>query len=169
MKIYICGYARHGKDTVADILSNWYGLRHESSSHIAMREFLRNTLACQYGLRYASEEHCYEDRVNHRALWFNIIKRYGEGDPARLSRLIFRDNDLYVGIRNVEEFYASMMERLVDLSIWVDASERLGKTEGKDSNNLNPDDCDIVIRNNGTRKELEQKLSRVFEPMFRKA
>jgi ribose 1,5-bisphosphokinase PhnN len=56
MKLFICGPARHGKDTVAAVLRENYGLTHESSSHFCMRVFLREALEARYGLVYDSEE-----------------------------------------------------------------------------------------------------------------
>lgn len=161
MKFMICGYARHGKDTVADILKATFGLRHESSSHIAMREFLREELADRFGLVYESEEDCYNDRVNHRAKWFDLISEFNQNDPARLCRLIYRTNDIYVGIRSVEELKAARREGLFDLSVWVDASQRIGP-EPKSSNTITADDCDFIISNNGREEELGRKVKRTF-------
>lgn len=157
----ICGYARHGKDTVADILKATFGLRHESSSHIAMREFLRDQLAERFGLVYESEDDCYKDRVNHRAKWFDLIAEYNKDDPARLCRLIYSDNDIYVGIRSYWEFASAQHDGLFDLSVWVDASERIGP-EPLSSNTITMNDCDFVIMNNGTLEDLNKKVKRTF-------
>lgn len=157
----ICGYARHGKDTVVDILKETFGLRHESSSHIAMREFLREELESRFGLVYESEEDCYKDRVNHRAKWFDLISEFNHNDPARLCRLIYRTNDIYVGIRCVDELKAARQGGLFDLSVWVDASDRIGP-EPLSSNTITRDDCDFVILNNGGLEDLSHKVKRTF-------
>ena len=162
----ICGYARHGKDTVADILKETFGLRHESSSHIAMREFLREELADRFGLVYESEEDCYKDRVNHRAKWFDLISEYNRDDLARLCRLVYETNDIYVGIRCVWEFKAAKYQRLFDLSVWVDACGR-HESEPVSSNTITRDDCDFVIINNGTEEELGRKVKRTFFYMLK--
>lgn len=159
----ICGYARHGKDTVADIVKQRYGLKHESSSHIAMREFLRTALYLEYGLSYPSEEACYEDRVNHRDKWFNIISAYNRMDKARLAKLIFRDSDIYVGIRCREEFAAARDFGLFDLSVWV---KRPGMPpEPENSNTLQEQDCDLTLCNGGSIEDLLVKIPRIFDPM----
>ena len=161
MKLYICGYARHGKDQVAQFLTEDFGLRHESSSHIAMRLFVRTKLALA-GITYPDEDACYEDRVNHRKFWYDAILEYNTPDRAKLSREIFKTNDMYVGIRNAEELAAAKAENLADLIIWVDATERVGTIEGKDSNQITPNDCDVVVPNNGTLDELRARLQRLF-------
>lgn len=163
MKLYICGEARHGKDTVAEIISDSYGLSFRDSSKMAMDIFLRESLL-DYGLRYRSDEECYQDRVNHRKLWFDLITAFNGSDPSRLSREIFERADIYVGIRNRFEFLES--KSMADLSIWVDASERIGRVPGEDgyrSGLVLPSDCDIVIQNNGSRAELEDKVHRLCD------
>jgi len=160
IKLFICGYARHGKDSVAEILQRRFGLRHESSSHLAMRLFLREELK-KHDLVYETEEACYADRLNHRQLWFDIIKNYNSSDLSRLSRAIFADNDIYVGIRNCREFKTAQENNVVDLSVWVDATQRLGTIE-KGSITIEPSDCDFTVLNNGSYQDLEIKIFRIF-------
>jgi len=165
MKIMICGYARHGKDHAAEVIKRWFGLRHESSSNIAMRLFIREGLAVRHGLTYATEAECYADRVNHRPLWFDMVCEFNKEDPTRLTRAIFKDWDVYVGIRNVTELRAAKEANLVDLIIWVDGSERL-PPENVDSNTITANDCDVTVTNNGTVEEFEDKLVRLFHAIY---
>lgn len=161
-KLIICGHARHGKDTVAGIVQKSFGFTFESSSHIAMRCFLRRQLAYYYGLVYSSDQECYLDRVNHREKWFDLIRLYNTPDKSKLAELIFRDNDIYVGIRSVEELDETRRNGVFDLAIWVDASNRV-PPEPKTSNTITEDDCDFSIANNFGFTELEQKVKRIFK------
>jgi len=167
MRLFICGPARHGKDTVAYILREEFGLTHESSSHLAMRIFLRQLLGQKYGLWYASDDHCYEDRVNHREIWYNEIKAYNAVDLSRLSREIFNFCDIYVGIRDREEFLAS--KYLATLSIWVDARPRLeitGQEQAFQSKLVREQDCDFTICNAGTLDDLRRKVRGLFNLIY---
>jgi len=51
------------------------------------------------------------------------------------------------------------------LIIWVDASERLPK-EGSDSFNIDISCADVIINNNGTLKELTDKVQRIGDSLF---
>lgn len=160
MKLFICGHARHGKDTVAEIIRDDFGLSFDSSSHFAMNRFLRDELKNRYGLTYETAEECYRDRVNHRAKWFQIIADYNLDEPRRLSEEIFKAHDIYVGIRNRVELYDA--RDLADFAVWVDASKRVPIPEGVGSNNITPDDCDFSIPNNGDIRALYQKVRKIF-------
>lgn len=81
-KLLILGHARHGKDTVADIIAEITGFTHISSSRRLLSVFLMDVLREKYGLEYESEEEAFEDRVNHRDKWFNEISEYNKEDPA---------------------------------------------------------------------------------------
>jgi hypothetical protein len=166
MKLFICGYARHGKDEVAGILKRCFGASHESSSHIAMKEFLREELATKYGLVYESEDDCYADRVNHRALWHKIISEYNRDDLTRLSRLIFSKHDIYVGIRCRRELWASLVAGVGDMAVWVDATKRVGTIEPDSSNTITTDDCLFTITNNESISELRFRVGRVFSRLL---
>ena len=156
--LMICGYARHGKDTVAELLADYANMTFESSSHFVAERLILPALADKYG--YKDAEECYQDRMNHRSEWFDLICEYNKDDPARLSREIFKVHDMYVGIRNAKEFIAAREQGVCDLSIWVDASQR-HPPEGQDSNTIKSSMCDLVIENNHPLDVLKAKVKRL--------
>lgn len=157
-KIMLMGHGRHGKDTVAEILRDELGLSFSSSSLYCAQAFIYDTIKDLNG--YTSFEECYEDRLNHRSLWAALIKSYNQKDPARLSREIFEEHDIYVGIRSDHEFQTAKEEELFDFAVWVDASER-EPYESAESFNIDKSCADIVINNNGTEDELRRRLDQL--------
>lgn len=154
-KIMIMGHARSGKDTLAEIIKDEAGLSFEGSSSFCAEAFIY--VAIKGILDYRCIEECIEDRVNHRGLWASLIKAYNWDDPARLSREILANNDIYVGIRSRREFDAAKEEGLFGLAIWVDASRRV-EDEPSDSFDIDISRADIVIDNNGTEEEFVQRV-----------
>lgn len=151
-KIVITGYARHGKDTVCEILRDNHNYSFESSSHVLAEEVVYPYLAPIYG--YNSIDECYADRVNHRKEWFDILVEYNTPDLTRLGRKIFEQYDIYCGLRNVHELHAMRLKGMYDLLIWVDAFDRVGTIEGSDSMSITPDYADIILFNNGSLYDL---------------
>jgi hypothetical protein len=151
-KLLILGHARHGKDTVAEILRDNHGLSFASSSL-----FLAERIMLPYfesiGEPYASLEECYADRGNHRATWHNQIAAYNTPDKARLPREILEVADAYVGMRSDAEFAAS--RELFDHVVWVDASGRGLSPEDRSSFNITQTPDMYLIENNGTLEDLE--------------
>lgn len=147
MKLLVIGHARHGKDTVCDILKERYGFKFTSSSDFCNAEIVFPVLQPKYN--YTSLHHCYIDRVNHRKEWHDLIHEYNK--DARLVKEILAKYDVYCGLRNLKEFQES--EHLFDYIIWVDASERL-PYESPESMQLNQSMVDIVIDNNGDQDDL---------------
>lgn len=165
MKLMVIGYARHGKDTLAEILRDEFGLTFQSSSYILAEEVVRPYLKEQ-GLVYPSLEACYADRVHHRSKWFDALRLYNADDATRLMRLVYSKSDLYVGCRSDVEFYQGKEDGLFDLSIWVDACDRLGVTETTDSNKLTKEDADIIITNNEPEGYFRRKVSRIMRHLL---
>lgn len=161
LKWFIAGQAGHGKDAFAGFLSEIAGARHVSSSVVATA-YVEGFLRERYGMTYPSQRECWEDRVNHRERWFEAIAAMGEDDPLALTKEILREHDFYVGIRNIREFQAAKDAGLVALSIWIDAEERLGKTEGDGSLTISASDCHLVIKNNASLWDLRGEAERII-------
>ena len=162
-KLLIIGHARHGKDTVAQELKDLYGYTFESSSVVASRIFLYDTLKEKYG--YTSPEQCFEDRANHRAEWHDLICEYNKDDKARLAKDILKNADIYVGMRSDEECEECLRQGVFDLVIGVfDPRKPL---EPRDSFNINIwDRSDIIIPNHQGLAELRNRILKL-EPLLK--
>lgn len=159
IKLMIMGHARHGKDTACEYLRDKHGLTFKSSSEAACEIVIYPTLKELHG--YKTIEECFNDRVNHRQTWYDLIRRYNLKNPTRLAQDIYATNDIYCGIRSIHEFDAIEAAGLFDLSIWIDASHRL-PAESQDSCTVTKQDADIVISNNGTVEQLYAALDRMM-------
>lgn len=162
-KIILLGHARHGKDTVAEMLRDKYGFSFESSSMFCAEKVMMpyfNGLPNHPG--YASVEDCYADRVNYRDVWFQQIELYNYPDRSRLAREMFEQNNVYVGMRSKRELAACMNAGLADLVIWVDASDRL-PPEDASSCTVEPWMAQLQIDNNGTLEELAFNVHQLVE------
>lgn len=154
-KLCVIGSGRHGKDSFAEIMRDEFGYTFNSSSQAASEIFIYEELKEKY--EYKSAEECYEDRINRRAEWYNMICEYNKFDKARLAREIMSKNNMYVGMRDSEEIKECKRIKLFDLVIWIDASNRLPK-ESKGSFNITKSDADIIIENNGTYQDFKDKV-----------
>lgn len=187
-KFLILGHARHGKDTVAEILRDCYGFAFTSSSlfcaekviwdavhnqqaaidrHIAAGSpgmsagQLIEELEMMAGREYPSYAECFADRGNFRAAWFSLIAAYCYPNKERLGREIFAENDIYVGIRNKRELNAVLNAGLADITIWVDASERVDQ-EPMASCTVEPWMAAFAIDNNGTAEDLHRNVHQLM-------
>jgi dephospho-CoA kinase len=162
LKLLVIGHGRHGKDTVCEILRDRYGYSFESSSQFCSKLFIYNQLKDQYG--YVNEEACYADRHNHRQEWYEAICAYNVPDASRLGREIFKQHDIYCGLRNRREFFAMQNTGVFDLAVWVDRSDHLPK-EPKTSMSLEQWMADYTIDNNGSLAELEFNVDQLMQHM----
>ena len=165
-RILIIGNGRHGKDTLAEIWRDMFGLKFESSSMAAARIFLYDKLKDEFG--YQSFEECYNDRINRRQRWYEEICAYNAEDPTRLTKEILEENECYVGMRNPIEVLKCIELGIFDLIVWVDASERV-KLEDRRSISISSDYADIVIENNGTLQDLKHRAAVLGRLIFAKA
>lgn len=162
-KLVILGPARWGKDSMAEILNAEFGFKYLSSSQACANIFIYDALKDFYD--YKTPEECFEDRVNHRAEWYQMICEYNKDDKARLAKDILKLNDCYVGMRDREEIEESLRQGLFDLVIWVDASDRL-PPEDVSSFNIDKSCADIVIDNNGTYEQFKERVIRFGKILY---
>ena len=163
-KMLIIGHMRHGKDTLAEIMNEEFGLTFKSSSQSAADIFLYDALKDKYG--YKTPEECFEDRVNHRQEWYEAICDYNKDDRARLAKGILQRSDCYVGMRDRDEIEECLRQGIFDLVIWVDASESL-PNEDASSFNIDRTCADIVIENNGTYEQFKASALRLGKILFK--
>ena len=163
-KLLIISHNRWGKDTLAEILNENFGLKFKSSSQSAADIFIYDELKDKYG--YKTPEECFEDRMNHRPEWYRMICDYNKDDKAKLAKGILEHSDCYVGMRDREEIDECVKQGLFDLIIWVDASQRLPE-EDKDSFNIDKTYADIIIDNNGTLDDFKKRVIRLGKTLFK--
>jgi hypothetical protein len=164
MKFLVIGHARHGKDTVSDLMEKNHGFTHRSSSMHNAEHTVYPVLKDKYG--YKTVEECFNDRGNHRKEWYDLIAARCSIDPAAIGREIFEVSDIYCGLRNKREFHGIKNNGLVDYTIWVDRSDHL-PPESKDSMSLEPWMADFIIDNNGTLEDLERNVSDLMSTLTR--
>ena len=158
-KILILGHGRHGKDVVADLIVEHFGLTKCSSSMFAAEKAVRPWLEQNRGLFYETLEACYEDRVNHRQDWYQAICDYNRDDLSRLAADVLEVSDIYVGMRDDREFYAS--RHLFDHVIGVTAFERVKALDPTFLIDLG--ECDHIVENDNDLEDLENEVIVLME------
>lgn len=154
-KVLVIGHARHGKDTVAEQITELMGLKFVSSSMFVAEEIIWPLWGKD---RYESFDAMFDDRVNYRSTWFNLIAAYNTPDMTKTASTMFqRGYDIYVGMRRRVELEACKAAGLFDAIIWVDRSKH-HPPEELDSMELRPEDADVHLDNNGNLQELNNQL-----------
>lgn len=120
-RIAILGYSGAGKDTMAEILRDWYGYTYTQ----ATRYILENFLWERYGLKdkYDTQDEAYKDRVNHREEWYNMICDINSLDPATIAKSIFAESNIYCGIRSFRELDSAFDS--IDKIYWINCGKRI--------------------------------------------
>ena len=154
-KLLIIGSARHGKDTFAEMLKAQFGYSFKSSSEAAAEIFIYKELKDKYG--YQTPNECFEDRVNHRAEWYDMICEFNRVDRAKLAKEIMKTSDIYVGMRDNAEIEECLSQKVFDLVIGVYDYRK--PEEDKSSFNINLwEKADIIIPNSGSLEDLLRRV-----------
>jgi hypothetical protein len=161
--IYIVGHGRHGKDTVAEILRDRFNFTFTASSWFMADKVIFPALKDKYG--YTTVRQCFDDRHSHRSEWFDLIDK-SNPNGTELSEAIFKQNDIYVGIRNKRELDAVKADPRFDpFVVWVDASKRVTPEPGS-SMGITINDADYVVDNNGTVDDLANNIDALVDQLI---
>lgn len=159
MKLLVIGHGRHGKDTLCEVLRDEFGMNFVSSSEFCAKNVVWPVMKhCSY----LNWEECYNDRHNHREEWFNIIADYNKHEPDRLAKAILEKHDIYCGMRNIKEFEVAVQH--FDLVVWVENPRLVD--EDISSFSIPREEADFVIVNDGTKKQFQRKVRRVFSEII---
>ena len=132
-KIAILGYSDAGKDTMAEILRDWYGYKYTQATRFILEKFLWGQFSL-YG-KYETFDEAYEDRINCRQLWYDMICEINKENPATIANAIYAESDIYCGIRSCKELEAAY--DTIDRIYWINCGERIPIESG--SNDIHAD------------------------------
>ncbi len=149
-KILIIGDDDHGKNSVIDLLVA-VGYSCIGTSEAMCNDIVYPLLKDKY--HYQTPEDCFEDRDNCREDWYRIIADYCKDDSARLLRTLFSSYQVVHGCRSYIEFLDAKHERLFDLVLLVDASQRK-PPKITSSFKIPRTEAHYVIDNNKSKKKL---------------
>lgn len=159
----VIGHMQHGKDTVAEMIRQHFGLEFQSSSQAAADIFIYDELKDKYG--YKTPKECFEDRVNHRKEWYDLICNYNKHDKARLAKGILEKADMYVGMRSSAEIAECLNQALFTHVIGVYDPRKPHEPEDSFDIDLFKD-ADFIIPNGGDLWDLRQKVYRVVNGLI---
>ena len=143
-RILIQGYSQSGKSTAAAILA-----RHFAVAYANIGDVLATWLAAATGIspeRIAACKGCYRTVLSD----FGNTRR--ATDPGFWAREALKIGPIVTGVRSIFEYAAA--RPLFDLSIWI---QRDGYGAGE-TDFYHGEMSDLVIENNGTLAELEERL-----------
>lgn len=166
LSLMVMGHGRHGKGTFCTLAKQHFNLSSMGSSLYACNTFLFEMLREKFG--YATVAECYADRHRNdamRELWYKEIFAFNTPDRTRLGRGIYAEAPIYDGVRDDLEFLALKQAGLIDLSIWIDASERM-PLEPETSIKVNASHADIILTNNSTVAEFEAKVIALLRALY---
>lgn len=190
-KVVVIGHARHGKDSVCEILRDEHGLKFESASMLVAEHIIKPLLAPSqlsrhvflssvplklktpitkslsnlWNLQYSEAKDIFNTRGEYRQLWHEAIAHYNSNRPTRLAELVFENSDIYAGVRAKRELNGIKNAGLADIIIWVDASNRL-PPEDSTSISVEPWMADFVVDNNGSEAELRNNIQALVDAHF---
>lgn len=122
--ILILGHKEHGKTTLAKVLQEEFDFTYLESSFF-MRHNVRAYMSKQGIKDYPNAEACFNDRGNHREIWFKVIAEFNrEHGNSQLGKELFEKANVYCGMRSNVEFRQCFQDRLFNIIFWIDAGDR---------------------------------------------
>jgi len=159
MRIILCGWSRHGKGEVSDILEHHFGLRSQSSSKVSRFQVFENSPLLQGEWR--SPDQAWENRHYNREEWYKQIQRINTPDKTELAKMVYSAGcRVYDGMRDIDELHACRDKWPELWVVWIKRPDM--PAESSRSNTITEFDCDFTLTNAGDLRSLERKVKRVF-------
>ena len=149
-KILLVGYGRAGKDEGLGYLSAITGMKNAGCTSVYLTKYVAKELGITESVAYAT-------RHANRDIWFELGQKLRENDPGILLREAMEHGTLTGGVRDFAEIAAAREFNLVDLIVWVENVRVPIDTTVK----FGPEHCDVIVQNNGTMDEYQDKLRRL--------
>jgi len=163
-KFLILGHKEHGKSTLAEIINKVVGLTHCDSSTAANELFIFKALKDKYG--YKTLEECFLDRRSKRDEWFDMICEYNTPNKSRLAEYILLNNDMYAGMRSIEELRSCNQKGMFDLVIGIFDPNKPLESETSFTIDIFKE-CDIIFWVNDCVDDLQKKVERLFSTIIK--
>ena len=149
-KILLVGYGRAGKDEGLSYLAALTRLRNAGCTSVYLAKYVARELGI-------SESEAYQTRHQRRDEWYEIGVLLREKDPGVLLREALANGPLTGGVRDLEEIIEARRCNLVDLIVWVQNF----RVPIDETVKFNASHCDVIVQNNGTLDEYQDKLQRL--------
>lgn len=144
-RLALCGKSLCGKDTVAAYISSATTLRFKKTTSDILADYVGCVLRQPPKIAFS-------ERDKQRRLWKDVGDQLrNERGPDFLIREALKTSDIIVGVRARSEMLA--LRQMDILTIWIERDDLIDPTVEYTAN-----DCDLVIYNNSTLKELQRRL-----------
>jgi hypothetical protein len=151
-----CGMGRAGKDTAAEYYCAVTDVVYPGPASSLILPLVAH-------VANDTPEHAWRVRHDHREFWIAACHAIRGKDYDMLVKMCLGAGDVAVGIRGRLEFEKCARDGVVDLLVWIDNP----RVPADITVEYGPEDCDVVLPNHGSRRELYAKVYKLVE-MLRK-
>lgn len=150
-RVLFCGPSGSGKDVACRTYATATGLTNAGTASKYLAPYV-----AALGI---TPEEAYRLRHVNTADQIRIGHEVRKDDPAILVRQMLAVGPVGGGLRAKDEIRAARAEGLFDLAVWI---ERIGGMPVVDTTlEFGPEECDLVLHNDGTEEEFVYKVCRL--------
>lgn len=145
----ICGHGRAGKDTAGTYICAMTPIVNPGSASKVVLPIIAHSLRIPGAQAYA-------ERHQHREFWIAWCHAFRTPEYDLLVRMCLGYGDIAIGIRGELELRDVLRKGIIDCAIWIENA----RVPPDITVEYGPEDCDLVLINNGSRREFYNRLDR---------